>query len=453
MSLSVIILAAGQGTRMRSDLPKVLHTLAGKPLLEHVYGAASGLQHRGIYIVYGHGGEQTPRALAHLQANWVEQPQQLGTGHAVRQAMNDIPDDDTVLILYGDVPLISPETLQKLVSAAMETGFSLLTSNIDDPSGYGRILRDAKGDISAVVEEKDAAEQHLAVREVNTGMMAINSGRLKHWLAQLGNDNAQGEYYLTDIITMAVADGTGIRSLQPESAEETRGVNDRAQLAELERCYQLQQAHRLMRDGVSLMDPARFDLRGSLKAGQDVSIDVNVVIEGSVTLGSNVRIGPNCYVNNADIGDGVTLLPNCVIEDAVIGRYCRIGPFARIRPQTRLADEVHVGNFVELKNADIGDRSKINHLSYVGDAEIGRDTNIGAGTITCNYDGANKHKTVIGNDVHVGSDTQLVAPVSIGDGVTIGAGTTVTRDVPAGSLVHNKVDWRNVKGWKRPKKK
>lgn len=438
---------------MRSDQPKVLHTLAGKPLLEHVYAAASGLQHRGVHIVYGHGGEQTPRALAHLQANWVEQPQQLGTGHAVRQAMDNIPDDDTVLVLYGDVPLISPVTLQKLVSAAAETGFSLLTSCIDDPSGYGRILRDAKGDITAVVEEKDAAEEHLAVHEVNTGMMAINSKRLKHWLAQLGNDNAQGEYYLTDIIALAVADGTGIRSLQPESSVETRGVNDRMQLAELERCYQLQQAHRLMLDGVSLMDPARFDLRGSLAAGQDVSIDVNVVIEGRVSLGSNVRIGPNCYINNADIGDGVTLLPNCVVEDAIIGRNCRIGPFARIRPQTRLADEVHVGNFVELKNAEVGDRSKINHLSYVGDAEIGRDTNIGAGTITCNYDGANKHKTVIGDDVHVGSDTQLVAPVSIGDGVTIGAGTTVTRDVAAGSLVHNKVDWRNVKGWKRPRKK
>jgi bifunctional UDP-N-acetylglucosamine pyrophosphorylase/glucosamine-1-phosphate N-acetyltransferase len=437
---------------MRSDVPKVLHTLAGKTLLEHVYAAASGLGHRGMHIVYGYGGDRVPGALAHLQARWVEQPEQLGTGHAVRQVMEDIPDSDTVLILYGDVPLISPETLQKLVTAAADTGFSLLTSYIDDPSGYGRILRDAKGDISSVVEEKDAAGEHLAVCEVNTGMMAINSGQLKHWLAALGNDNAQGEYYLTDVIAMAVADGVAIQTLQPESAAEIRGVNDRAQLAEMERHYQLTQAHQLMRDGVTLMDPARFDLRGGLEAGRDVSIDVNVVIEGRVSLGSNVRIGPNCYIKNADIGDGVILLPNCVIEDAVIGRNCHIGPFARIRPQTRLADEVHVGNFVELKNAEVGDRSKINHLSYVGDTEIGRDTNIGAGTITCNYDGANKHRTVIGDNVHVGSDTQLVAPVRIGDGVTIGAGTTVTRDVAAGTLVHNKLEWRKIKGWKRPRK-
>ena len=452
MSLSIIILAAGQGARMRSDVPKVLHTLAGKTLLEHVYSAASGLEHRGIHIVYGYGGEQVPRALGHLQARWVEQPQQLGTGHAVRQVIDAIPDKDTVLILYGDVPLITCQTLQKLVAAAAETGCSLLTSYIDDPTGYGRVVRDGKGDITAVVEEKDAAEEHLAVCEINTGMLAVNSGRLKHWLGALSSDNAQGEYYLTDVIAMAVADGVVIQSLQPESAAEIRGINDRAQLAEMERYYQLVQARHLMRNGVTLMDPARFDLRGGLEAGRDVSIDVNVVIEGSVSMGSNVRIGPNCYINNAVIGDGVTLLPNCVIEDAVIGRHCRIGPFARIRPQTRLADEVHVGNFVELKNAEVGDRSKINHLSYVGDAEIGRDTNIGAGTITCNYDGANKHKTVIGDDVQVGSDTQLVAPVRIGDGVTIGAGTTVTRDVAAGTLVHNKVEWRNVKGWKRPGK-
>jgi bifunctional UDP-N-acetylglucosamine pyrophosphorylase/glucosamine-1-phosphate N-acetyltransferase len=451
MSLSIIILAAGQGTRMRSDVPKVLHTLAGKTLLEHVYVAASRLDHSDIHIVYGYGGDQVPRVLGHLQARWVEQPQQLGTGHAVRQVVDDIPDSNTVLILYGDVPLITLETLQRLVTAAAETGFSLLTSYIDDPSGYGRILRDGKGDITAVVEEKDAAREHLVVCEVNTGMMAVDSGRLKHWLAVLGNDNAQGEYYLTDIIAMAVADGVSIQTLQPESAAEIRGINDRAQLAEMERYYQLVQAHHLMRSGVTLMDPARFDLRGGLEAGRDVCIDVNVVIEGSVSLGSNVRIGPNCYINNADIGDGAILLPNCVIEDAVIGRNCRIGPFARIRPQTRLAEEVHVGNFVELKNAEVGDRSKINHLSYLGDAEIGSDTNIGAGTITCNYDGANKYRTVIGDDVHVGSDTQLVAPVRIGNGVTIGAGTTVTRDVAAGTLVHNKLEWRKIKGWKRPK--
>jgi len=438
---------------MRSDLPKVLHTLAGTTLLEHVYIAASRLAPREVHIVYGYGGEQVPERLAHLEARWVEQAQQLGTGHAVLQAMTGIPDADKVLILYGDVPLITFETLRRLTAAADETGFGLLTSYLDDPAGYGRVLRDAKGDIMAVVEEKDAAEDQLGICEINTGVMALNSGRLKAWLGALDNENAQGEFYLTDVIGMAVADGVTIQTLRPESAVEIRGVNDRAQLAELERYYQLVQAHHLMRNGVTLMDPARFDLRGDLETGRDVTIDVNVVIEGSVSIGSNVHIGPNCCINNADIGDGVTILPHCVIEDAVIGGNCRIGPFARIRPQTRLADEVHVGNFVELKNAEVGERSKINHLSYVGDTEIGRDANVGAGTITCNYDGANKHRTVIGDNVHIGSDTQLVAPVKIGDGATIGAGTTVTRDVEPGALVHNKVGWRNVKGWKRPKKK
>jgi bifunctional UDP-N-acetylglucosamine pyrophosphorylase/glucosamine-1-phosphate N-acetyltransferase len=453
MSLSIIILAAGQGTRMRSDLPKVLHTLAGKTLLEHVYIAASRLAHRDMHIVYGFGGELVPERLAHLEAKWVEQARQLGTGHAVQQAMADIPDEDKVLILYGDVPLITFETLQRLAEASDETGFGLLTSFLDEPAGYGRVLRDDRGDVLAVVEEKDATQEQLGIREINTGMMALNGGRLKAWLGALDNENAQGEFYLTDVIGMAAAEGAAIQTLQPESAVEICGVNDRAQLAELERYYQLVQANHLMRNGVTLMDPARFDLRGSLETGYDATIDVNVVLEGSVSIGNNVRIGPNCCIKNADIGDGVTILSHCVIEDAVIGGNCRIGPFARIRPHTRLADEVHVGNFVELKNAEVGEHSKINHLSYVGDTEIGRGTNIGAGTITCNYDGANKHRTVIGDDVHIGSDTQLVAPVRIGDGATIGAGTTVTRDVEPGALMHNKVGWRNVKGWRRPKKK
>ena len=453
MSLSIIILAAGQGTRMRSDLPKVLHSLAGRPLLEHVYASAAALDQNGIVIVYGHGGEQVPRELQHLKARWVEQAEQLGTGHAVQQVMTDIPDDHTVLVLYGDVPLITAATLQQLVAAAADTGFALLTVHLEQPDGYGRVVRDDHGRITAVVEHRDATPAQLTISEVNTGMLAVQGARLKQWLAALDNDNAQGEFYLTDVIGMAAGEGVEIRGLQPAAAIEVCGVNDRVQLAELERHLQLQQARQLMRDGVTLLDPARFDLRGSLQAGRDVSLDVNVIIEGKVSLGDNVRIGANCYLKDTTIGAGVTVLPQCVIEDAEIGARCRIGPFARIRPQTRLADDVHVGNFVELKNTGVGTGSKVNHLSYVGDAEIGRDVNIGAGTITCNYDGANKHKTVIGDNVHVGSDTQLVAPVRVGAGATIGAGTTVTRDVEPGALVHNKVEQRCVTGWQRPVKK
>ena len=452
MSLSIIILAAGQGTRMRSSLPKILHPLAGRPLLEHVYISATRLDVRGIHVVYGFGGDEIIESLSHLEVNWVEQAEQLGTGHAVAQAIDAVPDEDNVLILYGDVPLITHETLGRLVAAAEDSGFSLLTSYIDDPRGYGRIVRDSKGDIEAIVEEKDANEEQRSICEINTGMMTVAASRLKDWLSRLDNDNAQGEYYLTDVIQMASKESVRINSINPESVFEIQGVNNRQQLADLERYYQLVQAHHLMQQGVTLMDPQRFDLRGDLETGQDIVIDVNAVFEGSISIGSNVSIGPNCYIRNADIGDNVNIKANCVIDNAVIGNRSQIGPFARIRPDTRLAEDVHIGNFVEIKKSEVGQGSKINHLSYVGDTEVGKKTNIGAGTITCNYDGANKHKTVIGDDVFVGSDTQLVAPVKVGNGVTIGAGTTVTKDIAENMLSLSRAEQRTIKGWKRPKK-
>ena len=453
MSLSIIILAAGQGKRMKSQLPKVLHKLAGRSLLEHVHVASLQLHSRETYVIYGHGGELVKDTLNHLPVKWVEQADQLGTGHAVQQVIDAIPDDNDVLILYGDVPLITYQTLTRLVEAAAASGFSLLTSELEDPSGYGRIIRDDAGRIARIVEHKDATEEERAIREINTGMMSVNAGRLKGWLGRLENNNAQGEYYLTDVIQMAVDDGVIVESTRPESINEIMGVNSRVQLAELERYYQLVQANFLMTEGVTLMDPQRFDLRGNLEVGRDITIDINVVIEGSVSIDNDVSIGANCYIKDADINDGVTILPNCVIENAVIGRGCRIGPFARIRPQTRLGENVHIGNFVELKQAEVDQGSKINHLSYVGDTEIGKNVNVGAGTITCNYDGANKYKTVIEDDVFIGSDTQLVAPVRIGRGVTIGAGATVTKDVEPGALIHNKFERRVVKDWKRPAKK
>lgn len=451
--LSIIILAAGQGTRMQSELPKVLHRLAGKTLLEHVYTAASGLEHRKIHIVYGYGGRQVPDTLSSLQADWVEQPQQLGTGHAVTLALPSVPDGDNVLLLFGDVPLVTLDSLQRLVSAAGTAGFGLMTAEVDDPAGYGRIIRDDKGRVTRIVEEKDATDPQRAVREINTGIMLVRAALLKDWLADLRNRNAQGEYYLTDVIEKAALEKVDIRTIKPVSTAEIQGVNNRVQLAALERYYQQKLAHNLMRDGVTLMDPSRFDVRGELSTGRDILIDVNVVIEGRVRIGDNVSIGANCYISNSDIADGVAVLQNCVIENAVIGCNCRIGPFARIRPQTRLADEVHVGNFVELKKAEVGAGSKINHLSYVGDCEIGTNANIGAGTITCNFDGANKHLTRIGNNVFIGSDSQLVAPVVIGDGATIGAGTTVIRDVESGILTFTKAEQKVVRDWQRPVKK
>jgi bifunctional UDP-N-acetylglucosamine pyrophosphorylase / glucosamine-1-phosphate N-acetyltransferase len=452
MNLSIIILAAGQGTRMKSSLPKILHPLAGRALLEHVYIAATRLEASKIHVVYGYGGEKILTDLSHLDVSWVEQTAQLGTGHAVAQAIDAVPSTDEVLILYGDVPLITHETLAHLILVSRDTGFSLLTSYIDDPRGYGRIIRDNKGDITSIVEEKDATEEQRAVCEINTGMMCVKAKWLKQWLANLDNANSQGEYYLTDVIKMAVDEGIIIESIKSESVLEIQGVNDRRQLAELERYYQMIQAHHLMNQGVTLMDPHRFDLRGDLETGKDIIIDINTIIEGSVSIGNNVSIGPNCHIKDADIGDNVVIQSNSVIDNAVIGKHCIIGPFARIRPQTRLADNVHIGNFVEIKKSHINDGTKINHLSYIGDSEIGKNTNIGAGSITCNYDGAHKHKTTIGDNVFVGSDTQLVAPVSIGNNVTIGAGTTVTKDVKENMLTVSRAEQKIIKGWKRPKK-
>jgi bifunctional UDP-N-acetylglucosamine pyrophosphorylase/glucosamine-1-phosphate N-acetyltransferase len=453
MALSIIILAAGQGTRMRSTLPKVLHPLAGKPLLEHVIDAATDLGAAKIHVVYGHGGEQVRESLAVHQVSWVGQEQQLGTGHAVAQALPAVADGDQVLVLYGDVPLISTATLKRLLAAAGDGQFGLLTADLANPTGYGRILRNSAGQVTGIVEQKDATQEQLGICEINTGFMATDATALKRWVAQLGNSNAQGEYYLTDVIAQAAAEGVIINAVAPQDLAEIMGVNNRAQLAELERDYQHQQAQRLLLAGVTLQDPARFDLRGHIEHGQDVSIDVNVILEGKVKLGDRVRIGAGCVIRNADIGDDTIIQPHCVIEDAIVGSNGRIGPFARIRPETVLAKDVHIGNFVEIKKSDIGNGSKVNHLSYIGDTSIGARVNVGAGAITCNYDGANKHHTIIEDDVFIGSDTQLIAPVKVGAGATLGAGTTLTRDAPPGELTYSRVKQETRMGWKRPVKK
>lgn len=453
MGLCIVILAAGQGTRMYSDKPKVLHSLAGKPLLEHVYHTAMVLSHRDIYIVYGHGGEQVPESLQDFQVSWVKQEEQLGTGHAVQQVLPDVPDVDHVLILYGDVPLITEESLSVLIDAASDSGFSLLTTYLDDPRGYGRIIRDDNENIIAIVEEKDATEEQRSIAEVNTGFMVVKADLLKKWVNSLDNENKQNEYYLTDIVAKAVNDEVSITPVLAESSIEVKGINNRSQLAEAERYYQLVQAHHLMHRGVGLIDPARFDLRGELEIGRDNEIDINVVIEGRVKLGDNVSIGANCYLKDAVIADNVYILPNTMIDNAVIGNGCKIGPFARIRPGTTLDEDVHIGNFVELKKTDVGKGSKVNHLTYLGDSHVGSETNIGAGTITCNYDGANKHQTIIGDNVFVGSDVQLIAPVKINNGATIAAGATISRDVKDGALAITRPTQREIENWKRPEKK
>ena len=453
MGLSVIILAAGEGKRMRSSRPKVLHTLAGLSLLEHVCRAAAELQPQAMYCVVGHGGDQVREALPDLPVTWVEQAEQLGTGHAVQQALPHLAAKDTVLILYGDVPLIRAATLSRLVAATNSDHLALMTAHLNDPYGYGRILRDEDGRVTAIVEEKDASAEQRAITEINTGIMACPGAHLEAWLRELDNDNAQGEYYLTDVIGRAADEGMEIVTISPETVEEISGVNNRAQLAVLERAWQRAQAARLMSEGVTLRDPARFDLRGELRAGHDCEIDIDCIFEGRVTLGEGVRVGPYCVVRNARIGDGVEIKAHCVIEDAEIGSESRIGPFARIRPETELADGVHIGNFVEIKKSRVGTHSKINHLSYVGDTTVGRDVNIGAGTITCNYDGANKYRTEIGDGAFIGSDTQLVAPVKVGPGATIGAGSTITRDTPPNELTLSRVPQQTRAGWKRPVKK
>jgi bifunctional UDP-N-acetylglucosamine pyrophosphorylase/glucosamine-1-phosphate N-acetyltransferase len=437
---------------MRSVVPKVLHLLGGKPLLAHVIDAARQLKPESIHVVYGHGGDQVREALADAPVEWVEQSEQLGTGHAVDQVMPLIGDDGVVLVLYGDVPLVAPATLMRMVEQAGRDTLAVLAAKLDNPFGYGRIVRGANGKLVDIVEQKDASEEQLRIKEVNTGFLAVPAVLLRDWLTRLDNRNAQGEYYLTDIVAMAVDDGVDVDSIRADNIDEILGVNDRVQLAHLERVYQRRQAEALMRSGVTLADPARFDLRGELTAGNDSFIDINVVFEGSVALGLRVRIGPNCMIRNASLGDDVEVLANSVIDDAAIGRACRIGPFARIRPETELGEGVHVGNFVELKKSRVAAGSKINHLSYIGDTHMGSGVNVGAGTITCNYDGANKHLTEIGNDVFIGSDTQLVAPVKVGDGATIGAGTTITRDVPPGELTLSRSPQKTIEGWTRPVK-
>src|SRR3990170_4236488 len=404
--LEIVILAAGQGKRMYSDMPKVLHSLAGKPLLAHVLDTARALKPAAIHVVYGHGGEQLRAAFPHAEIKWAHQAEQKGTGHAVAQAMPKVADQATVLVLYGDVPLIRPQTLRELLSAA-GNGLALLTAELADPAGYGRILRDSDGQVTRIVESKDASAAEAKVREVNTGFLAAPAGKLRKWLAGLRNHNAQGEYYLTDIIAMAVAEGVPIATRSPQDISEILGVNSKQELAQVERIHQKQQAEKLMQQGVPLRDPARFDVRGELSCGRDVVIDVNVIFEGKVVLGDRVQVGPNNVLRNSTVGSDTIIHPNCVIEQADIGADCRIGPFARLRPETKLAAHVHVGNFVEVKKSDIGEGRKMNHLSYIGDTTVGSGVNIGAGTITCNYDGANKHRTVIGDNVFVGSNTAL----------------------------------------------
>ncbi len=450
--MNVVVLAAGMGKRMRSDLPKVLHPLAGKPLLAHVLDCARSLAPTRLVVVYGHGGERVPTALAAPDLQWVLQDPQLGTGHAVMQAAPLLEDGAPTLVLYGDVPLTSRDTLARLVEAAGTRRLALLTVELPDPAGYGRIVRDGRR-IVRIVEHKDADDATRAIREVNTGILVAPTPALKGWLAGLSNDNAQREYYLTDIVAAAVADGVEVVATQPAAVWETLGVNSKAQLAELERIHQRGVAERLMDDGVTLADPARIDVRGSLACGRDVEIDVNCVFEGEVVLADGARIGANCVIRDARIGAGAQVLPFTHIEGAGIGAGARIGPYARLRPGTELGEHTHVGNFVEMKNTEMAAHSKANHLAYVGDAVVGERVNIGAGTITCNYDGVNKHQTVIEDDAFIGSDTQLVAPVRVGRGATLGAGTTLTRDAPADKLTVSRAKQVTVDSWRRPVKK
>jgi len=451
MTLAVVILAAGKGTRMKSSMPKVLHPLAHKPLVQHVIDTARSLDPSQIVVVYGHGGDQVREVVIDDDLSWAEQAEQLGTGHAVQQAMPHIKEADRVLVLYGDVPLTSAETLRELLDQAGK-GMGLLTINLDDPSGYGRIVRDDKGAVERIVEQKDANADELAIQEVNTGIMVFPGEKLSGWLNGLSNNNAQGEYYLTDLLAMAVSDGVSIAVTQPEHQFEADGVNNKLQLAELERAYQRLQADRLMTDGVLLRDPNRFDLRGSLTHGIDCEIDINVIIEGNVTLGNNVKIGANVVLRNVSIGDNTVVVENCIFDDATVGTDCTIGPFSRLRPGADLTGGAHIGNFVEIKKSVVGLGSKVNHLTYIGDSQIGAGVNIGAGTITCNYDGANKHTTVIGDNAFIGSNSALVAPVTIGKGATIGAGSVIRKDTPDDKLTLSGGKQVTIENWKRPKK-
>ncbi|NOU20649.1 MAG: bifunctional UDP-N-acetylglucosamine diphosphorylase/glucosamine-1-phosphate N-acetyltransferase GlmU [Methyloglobulus sp.] len=453
MTITTIILAAGKGTRMRSAFPKIMHKIADRSLLEHVYDMSKQLPDNRVKIVYGHGGELVRESLNQLEATWIEQKQQLGTGHAVQQVTDQIGDADTVLILYGDVPLLKLTTVKILLANVNDKSLGLLTVNLSDPKGYGRIIRDSHGRVQKIVEEKDASNDEKLIKEVNTGIMAVKGGKLKSWLGRLKNNNAQGEYYLTDIIEMAVGEHISVITNQPNTEDEVMGVNNRMQLSHLERVFQLEQAASLMEQGVTLRDPARFDLRGVLESlGQDIEIDINVILEGKNTIGSNVTIGANTRIKNSIIGDHVEILDNCIIEGTVIGAGSRIGPFARLRPETVLGVNVHIGNFVEIKKSDVAEKSKINHLSYIGDTTVGSNVNIGAGTITCNYDGVNKFRTVIEDGAFIGSDTQLVAPVRVGKNATIGAGSTITKDSPENQLTLSRAKQVSVSGWQRPVK-
>lgn len=453
MHLGTLILAAGEGTRMRSRLPKVLHSLAGKPLLSHVIEASRSINPDEISVIYGHGGEEVLKRLAAADLNWIEQKERLGTGHAVIQALPHLQRVDQVLILYGDVPLISVPTLVSLLNCLHTCDLALLTVDLEDPTGYGRIVRDRNDHIVRIVEQKDATSRELEITEINTGIMAVTRSKLEEWLSGIDSNNAQNEYYLTDIIALAVEDGVNIQAVHPLNEEEVMGINDRKQLAYLERFYQKSRANELMQSGVTLADPNRIDIRGELITGQDVFIDCNVIIEGKVTLADGVSIGPNVLLKNCSIGVDSQVFANSVLEDAEIGSECRIGPFARVRPESQIADQVHIGNFVEIKKSQIANGSKVNHLSYIGDSDVGSKVNIGAGTITCNYDGANKFRTIIGDGAFIGSDTQLVAPVTIGENATIGAGSTITRDAPSDKLTLSRAKQLSLEGWTRPVKK
>ncbi|MEW5904519.1 MAG: bifunctional UDP-N-acetylglucosamine diphosphorylase/glucosamine-1-phosphate N-acetyltransferase GlmU [Pseudomonadota bacterium] len=448
--MNIVILAAGKGTRMYSDKPKVLHALAGKPLVQHVLDCAQTLTPQQICVVYGHGGEMVPQAMQQYAASFVLQEPQLGTGHAVQQAMPQLQDDSRTLILYGDVPLIQHNTLHQMQQAG--EGLVLLTVNLDNPTGYGRIVRSAEGDVQRIVEQKDASPEELSITEVNTGIMLVPTGKLRAWLSKLKNNNAQGEYYLTDIVAMAVQDGLNVHTVQPSKRWEVEGINNKSQLAQLERIWQQVVADKLLGQGVTLADPSRLDVRGELTCGRDVEIDIGCIFEGNVTLGDRVKVGAYTIIRNASIGNGTQIAPYTHIDDSQVGADCHLGPYARLRPGSKLADDAHVGNFVEIKNSQIGRGSKANHLSYIGDSTVGSRVNIGAGTITCNYDGANKHRTIIEDDAFIGSDTQLVAPVTVGKGATIGAGSTITKDTPAGELTLSRSKQLSIAGWQRPTK-
>lgn len=449
--LNVVILAAGQGTRMKSSLPKVLHPLAGLPLVQHVIDTSKKLNPESINVVYGHGGEQVKQQINDSTINWILQAEQLGTGHAVDQAKEQIKDEQIVLILYGDVPLIKEQTLSNLLEQAKE-GISLLTVKLENPQGYGRIVRNEDGVVTKITEEKDASDDVKNIKEINTGILAVKAPLLKDCLSRLENNNAQNEYYLTDVIEMAVKDGFTVYTAEPLNEYEVMGVNNRLQLSTLERYFQEEQAYKLMAAGITIADPKRIDVRGKIQHGQDIFIDVNTVLEGSVSIGNNVSIGANCVIKDTKIADDVTILPMSMLDSASVGKGSKVGPFARLRPGAVLGDNTHIGNFVEIKKSYIGVGSKVNHLTYVGDSLVGKDVNIGAGTITCNYDGANKHQTTIGDNVFVGSATQLVAPVKIGKNATIGAGSTITTDVVEGELAITRVKQKSITGWKRPVK-